>query len=241
MSVITAYKCDTTGKLFEEKATYQKHIRKVAAERRTQRKIDAARKTEKQWWMDNFWNRVKSLEQLKVAILHHRDVFAANGVKNYRGNPKLLPTPIIEFTTLNLRYKDSVSNSHNCPHDGVTNWGHRADRESNDRPCGYPGWSGRFYYDVQSHKKQLHSYPGSSGMWKNTRIHTGSGGGGGHKDQEKNFKQSFGYDLYLFFSDWPAMANEYEKAKTYTILKGDTRSLDQIVNNWHPADSFDFS
>jgi hypothetical protein len=237
MSVITAYKCDATGKLFEDKAKYVKHIRKVAAERRITRKIDAVHKTEKQWWMDNFWNRVKSLEQLKAAILHHRDVFAANGIKNYRGSPKLLPTPIIEFTTLKLHYKDSVSNSHNCPHDGVTNWA----GETKGAPRGYAGWTGRFDYDVQSHKNQLHSYPGSSEMWENTRIHTGTGGGGGHKDQEKNFKQSFGYVLYLFFSDWPAMAAEYEKAKTYTILKGDTCSLDQIVNDWHPADSFDFS
>lgn len=32
MSAIKAYKCDTTGKLFEDKVKYTKHIREVAAE-----------------------------------------------------------------------------------------------------------------------------------------------------------------------------------------------------------------
>ena len=71
MSVITAYKCDSTGKLFEDKAKYQKHIRKIAYERRVQRKIDAAHKADIQWWHDNFYNRVKSMAQLQAAILHH--------------------------------------------------------------------------------------------------------------------------------------------------------------------------
>jgi len=237
MSVITAYKCDTTGKLFEDKAKYQKHIRKVAAERRAQRKIDAAHKTDKQWWMDNFWNRIKSPEQLKAAILHHRDVFAANGVKNYWSTPKLLPTPIIEFTRFDLHYRDCVSNTHDRPHDGVTNWG----GQNKDAPRGYLGWAGCFDYDVQSHRKQLGCYPGSGDMWKNTRIHTGTGGGGGHKDEKTLFKQHFGYGVKMFASDWPAMAAEYEKAKAWKILKEDDRALDQIVNGWYPADSFDFS
>lgn len=236
MSVITAYKCDTTGKLFEDKTKYQKHIRKIAADRRIQRKIDAAHKTEIQWWHDNFWNKVKSLAQLQAAILHHRDVFATRGVKNYHGGyGRLKPTPIIKFKIFRLYYQDSVSNSHSCPHDGVTNWGGR----NESAPRGYLGWQGRFDYIVQSHDKQLHSYPGSSEMWTGTRIHTGTGGGGGAKpEEEKLFLQNFGYDIKLFASDWPAMAEEYEKAKTFKILSNDDRSLDQLVNEWNPGSSY---
>lgn len=236
MSVITAYKCDTTGKLFEDKTKYQKHIRKIAADRRIQRKIDIAHKTEIQWWHDNFWNRVKSLAQLQAAILYHRDVFAARGVKNYHGGyGRLKPTPIIKFKIFRLYYHDSVSNSHYCPHDGVTNWG----GQNKGAPLGYAGWQGRFDYTVQSHDKQLNSYPGSSEMWQGTRIHTGTGGGGGGTpEQVKLFQQNFGYDFRLFASDWPAMANEYEKAKTFKILSNDDRSLDQIVNDWHPESSY---
>jgi hypothetical protein len=240
MSVITAYKCDTTGKLFEDKAKYQKHIRKVACERRNQRKIDAAHKSDLQWWHDNFWNRVKSMAQLQAAILHYKDVFAARGVKNYYSGirDKLKPTPIIKFKKFQVHYSEHVSNSHHSPHDGIQNFDTRADYNKG-KPTGYPGWDGNFEYTVQSYKGQTHSYPGSGEMWEGTRIHTGSGGGGnGTPEQEKLFQQNFGFDLRLFASDWPLMAAEYEKANMMKILVNDRRSLDQIVNEWHPAESF---
>ncbi len=240
MSVITAYKCDATGKLFEDKAKYQKHIRKIAYERRVQRKIDAAHKADLQWWHDNFWDRVKSLAQLQAAILYHKDVFAARGVKNYHSGSKLKPTPIIKFKTFQFHYRDSVSNSHSRPHDGVINFSQSYNRQQGKNlPEGYPGWQGSIGYTVQSHDKQLHSYPGSSEMWQGTRIHTGTGGGGGGTpEQVKMFQQNFGYDVKLFASDWPAMAEEYEKAKTFKILSNDSRGLEQLVNEWHPAESY---
>ena len=236
MSVITAYKCDTTGKLFEDKDKYKKHIRKIATARRNQLKIDQAHKVEVQWWHDNFWNHVKSLDQLKAAILYHRDVFAARGVKNYWSDKKLKPTPIVEFTTFRLGYSDCVSNTHDCPHNGVTNWGCKETlNDGTPAPRGYPGWTGRFDYIVQSHKGQLFSYPGSSDMWEGTRIHSGTGGGGGHHDQKTNFLQSFGFDFRLFADDWPAMKDAYEKAVTWAALKGDRRNIDEIVNELYPA------
>jgi hypothetical protein len=169
--------------------------------------------------------------------LHHSDVFAARGVKNYYSGirDKLKPAPIIKFKEFGMRYSELVSNSHHCPHDGVINWSGR----EKDAPCGYPGWQGRFLYTVQSHKGQTHSYPGGSDMWGGTRIHTGTGGGrGGNPEEKALFQQSFGYSVELFASDWPLMAAEYEKAKVMKILVDDRRSLDQIVNEWHPAESF---
>lgn len=236
MSVITAFKCDTTGKLFEDKAKYTKHIRKVAAERRRVRKIEQAHRAEEQWWHDNFWNRVRSLDQLHAAIMHHKDVFAARGVKEYwGGSGKLLPTPLVEFQRFDLEWSDSVSNSHHCPHNGVTNWGNRKE----GAPRSYPGWHGRFDYVVQSHAKQLHSYPGSSEMWKGTRIHTGTGGGGGHREQDKTFLQSFGFQVELFAADWPAMAEAYEQARVWMILKDiKHHRIDDMVNIMNPADKY---
>jgi hypothetical protein len=242
MSIITAYKCDTTGKLFEGKAKYQKHLRKIACERRVQRKIDAACKSDLQWWHDNFWNRVGSLPQLQAAILYHKDVFAARGVKNYNRNrsdkDKLNPTPIVRFDIFNLTYSDQVSNSHCSPHDGVKNHDPHADHNKG-KPNGYLGWRGSFRYLVQSCKGQEGYYPGSSDMWCGTRIHTGSGGGG-TSEQRAAFQQSFGYSLTLFASDWPAMAAEYEKANMFKILSGDVKSLDTIVNEWNPVDNLTF-
>ena len=241
MSVVTAYKCDATGKLFEDKTKYIKHIRKVAAERRAQRKLDAALKTEQQWWHDNFWNRVKSLDQLKAAILQHCDVFAARGVKEYfcGGRRKLKPTPLVEFNEFSLKFNDLVSNSHSCPVDGVTNWaGKTLLKDGSPAPRGYSGWQGRIDYIVQSHKGQTSDYPGGSDMWVGSRIHTGSGGGGGHRDRDTKFLQSFGYDTKLFASDWPAMANEYEKARLWKQLNNDSRPLDMMVNAWNPAEDY---
>jgi hypothetical protein len=76
-------------------------------------------------------------------------------------------------------------------------------------------------------------------MWAGTRIHTGTGGGrGGNPEEKKLFQQNCGYSVEIFASDWPLMAAEYEKAKVMKILVDDRRSLDQIVNEWHPAESF---
>lgn len=230
MSVITAYKCDHTGKLFEDKAKYQKHIRKVAAQRRRIKQIEKNIQLEAEWWADNFWNKVRSLEQLQAAILHHRDVFAANGLAEcWPRYKRLKATPIIEFTQFSLRWSDRVSNSHSCPHNGVTNWGGR----DKTAPLNYPGWSGRFDYVVQSYKSQEGFYPGSSDMWKKSRIHTGTGGGGGFN--QKTFRQSFGFGIELFAADWPAMAEAYEKAKAWCVMTNSTRPLDVVVNELHPA------
>lgn len=238
MSVITAYKCDTTGRLFEDKAKYTKHIRKIAADRRAERKIEQAHRADQQWWADNFWNRVRSHAQLEAAILHHSDVFAARGVKNYfNSRSKLKPAPVIKFTTFQLKYSSHVSNSHCRPHNGVTCW---SSHEAKDgRPTGYPGWHGRFDYVVQSHKGQTGYYPGSSDMWEGTRIYSGSGGGGGYRDQENNFLQSFGFSFSLFAADWPAMAEAYDKARVWAELQGKPNyNLDQLVNEMNPASAY---
>jgi hypothetical protein len=77
-------------------------------------------------------------------------------------------------------------------------------------------------------------------MWRGTRIHSGTGGGGGDKDQKTNFLQSFGYDFRLFASDWPAMAREYEKARVFLTLNGtiDNVDIDTYVNRMNPAENY---
>jgi hypothetical protein len=239
MSVITAYKCDKTGKLFEDKVKYQKHIRKIAAENRRIKKLKQQRRAEKEWWAENFWNKVQSLNQLQAAILHHRDVFAAIGVsESFSGGRTIRPTPILYFSTFSIKWTDRVPNTHSCPHDGVTNWGGL----NENAPRGYPGWRGRFDYVVQSYKNQLGCYPGSSDMWKGTRIYTGTGGGGGAKDQNKTFHQSFGFGVELFESDWPAMAEAYKKVRAWAALNGKKGKLDidAMVNEMYPATDLKF-
>lgn len=235
MSIITAYKCDVTGKLFEDEKKYQKHVDAINRKLAHERKINESYKPDQQWWNDNFYNRVKSIAQLEAAILHHRAAFAANGVKNYSTNLRLLQlTPIIKFNKLSIAYREKVSNSHHCPHNGMTNFL----MDSLKGPTSYPGWIGYIDYTVQSYKNQLYAYPGGSDMFRNTRIFTGNGSGGYHYD-DPNHTQSFGYDIKLFASDWPAMANEYEKVKVYNIMRGyPDIDIDSIVNEWNPAENY---
>lgn len=212
----------------------------MGAANRAQAKIDKARHDNLQWWNDNFWNKVKSLPQLKAAILIHAEAFGANGLKHYwpSNDKNKMPIPrLVIWNNFDLRYSDKVSNSHRCPHNGETNWGGK----KKDVPTGYPGWLGRFEYRVEWVKKFSSAYPGSSEMWECTRIQSGTGGGGGftlHNGSKENGLQSFGFGVELFAADWPAMANEYDKAAVWKLLNNDTRRVDEIVNEWNPVEDY---
>lgn len=189
---------------------------------------------DKKWFSENFWNKVRSIDQLKAAIIHHGNIFADNGKKNYfTSRKKLKPTPPIRIKTLTLSFCNA-SNTHYCPHNGITNW----DRNK-DLPTSYLGWVGRFGYFVQSYKDQTYYYPGGSDLWNNTRINTGTGGGGG---SYLNYEQYFEYDVILFADDWPLLKLEYEKAITLTYLKTQTidnyNSLNEIVNKNNPVENY---
>lgn len=253
MSIITAYKSDADGRIFEDKAKYQKHLRNLAVVRRKQRKVEEAYKAEQQWWYDNFWNKVKSLTQLQAAIVQHALVFGANGLKNdwCYDKKKSRPIPkLVEWKEFNCHYSDSVSNSHRCPVDGETNCGGSKEAV----PRGYPGCSGRFEYFVEWPKKYNGEYPGGSAMWQGTRIHSGTGCGGGFRlypDSKDLGTQNFGYDFQLFMADWPGIAAAYDEAIeardkeiVWLKLKHGTEpwnvkfDLDDWVNKKYPAEDY---
>lgn len=213
MTVITAYKCPDTGKIFEHKEKYQKHRQKVLSNLQIQREAQAALKLDQSWWEQNFWHAVKSPAQLKAAIMLHRSVLAARGLKNSQhhlpniGNT-VKPTPIVEFLQFEMSWCDSITNTHSCPHNGVRNW-----RRDSKLPIGYSGWTGSIEYTVQSCPGQEGSYPGSSDMWVGSRIHTGTGGGG--SSNNITYTQRFRYSITLWAEDWPAMAAAYHEVESY--------------------------
>lgn len=196
---------------------------------------------DEQWFADNFWNKVRSIDQLQAAIIHHSNVFADNGIKNYfSSKKKLKPTPIIRYKFFTLFWSNTVSNTHCCPYNGVIN-----SYYNKNFPTSYPGWTGRMGYFVQSYKDQNHCYPGGSDLWNNTRINTGTGGGGGNRNN-LTYEQYFEYEITLFADDWPLMKKEYEKVILLSYLKNKNTNekitspdyLNYVVNKHNSAEDY---
>jgi len=68
MSVITVWKSDADGKLFEDKTKYQKHLRKLGRERLTRRKLEIVEAEKDVVWAE-LYNREQSIEQWRDMII----------------------------------------------------------------------------------------------------------------------------------------------------------------------------
>lgn len=105
------------------------------------------------------------------------------------------------ITFLELYWRDDCSNTHSCPHNGVTNFS-----SVDTKPVGYPGWSGRIKFEAS------HDFPTFfSDMFRGTRIHTGTGGGNGFK---------YSCEVKFFDDDWPGLSGPHH---TLSLLKGERK------------------
>lgn len=234
MSQIIAWKSDADGKIFEDKAKYTAHIRKLARHRLAQKKLQIAESVKDAAWAE-LYDREQSLDDWMQMVIDNQHLFWAEaaagdpydwacvGKKHGRGkNAGNVPMPKVLKITHNMSWSESVSNSHSCPHNGVTNWGGRVE----GAPRGYPGWTGRVDWIVEWPKEFDGIYLGSDLFSRGTfctgrqRAHTGTGGGGGgHFNKEFNtWCQSSGYSFSIFASDWPGMARYYEKRRMWSTL-----------------------
>jgi len=227
MPRVTVWKCPHTGKLFEDERKYQTHLKRLARERHTKRKLQAELDQAQIWWTD-LQNREILVADLPTLIIEHQDRFWAEAARrgSWDGWDKVgttrrgvtCPVPrLLEFIEFRLTWSDSVSNTHACPHNGVTNWGGQDPKA----PRGYPGWRGRIEWIVQWPREWDGFYLGSD-LFKGrmVRINTGTGGGGGMKDNKKYgcTTHSFGYDIEIFAADWPGMDRAREKELMWKIL-----------------------
>lgn len=236
MSIITAYKSDTDGKIFEDKSKYTAHLRKLARHRNAQKRLQIAEAVKDAAWAE-LYEREQSIDDWCQMVIDNQHLFWAEasagdpydwdcvGKKHGRSkNAMVVPVPKLLKITHQLRWSDMVSNSHSCPVGGVTCW---SSREAEDgRPRGYPGWQGQIEWLVEWPQEFDRIYLGSDLFSRGSfqsgrqRAHTGTGGGaGGHMNKEFNtWCQRYGYDFRIYASDWPGMARYYEKQRMWNTL-----------------------
>ena len=240
MSQITVWKCDQTGKLFEDKVKYQSHLRKLARERNTKRKLTVIEAEADAWWQAAY-NKEMTINQWRQFVIDNQSRFWAEAAKtdpfdwkyvgkaHSRGkNAVHCPVPeLLEFTTFDVRWNPRVSNSHSRPYNGVTNRGGK-----DNAPTSYPGWTGRVEWIVRWPKEWDGIYLGSDlfrdGHNSRVRAYSGTGGGGGmrYSDKHKCHVQSFGYDFRMFAADWQGMARVVAHKQLAEVLQGIRDSID---------------
>ena len=127
-----------------------------------------------------------------------------------------------------------VSNSHDCPISGVTNWGGR-----DNLPKGYPGYSGRVWiryaervYDANGLFNATLTYPGTGGWgsyrgpWENI-CHVGYKSSWGKGLDEYPEPQVYSWDYRFFDSDFTGL----EQMLMWDVLS-DRKSTDTHRFQW---------
>jgi len=199
----TAYRCPWTGKVFSAKKSYVSHL-KVLRENRMHSAIRARirQRVFEDLISQGDFNRIIQWVETHPEFFFDRAVGSRLNAKKYI--EEVRDKFWIKITYLDVRWNDSVSNSHNCPRGGVTCW---SSREAEDgRPRGYPGWHGKIEFQLS------HDLGFGSDVFRGLGIHTGTGGG--------TSDNRYGYDVKFFQSDWPGL----EKFRMVSMLRDDSSS-----------------
>ena len=209
MSNIVAWKCDVDGKIFEHKAKYVSHLRKLARERLVTRAIDKVN-AGRDAFQIRMGNTVTSIDELEQFIRDNWEWFFNNGVANH--NRSAATKHKLIDLVISVAWSNNVSNSHRCPRGGVVNWSQRSAVPGT--PTGYPGWSGHIKYKIDAghstHKKPRPYSGFGSEYFTGTIINTGGGGSGDGI--------SYDYGIELFASDFPAMLQARERRQVWNKI-----------------------
>ena len=189
---IEAWKCQSSGKLFEVEAEYISHKRKLARAKTAQLKKRRMVQERDQCWIDLQYEEF-DITQLAEKLVARQEIYWPDTKSN-----------LINLK-IDVTYSKLVSNTHCCPKTGIQNW-----HCQNDKPRGYPGWTGRIYWEVNT--KDVSD---SNRFRNNSYIHTGSGSGGSKPDGTKTYQ----YSVSIFADDWPGLALYREKQLMWSILE----------------------
>lgn len=218
MSQVMVWKSDADGKLFEDKVKYQKHLRKLAAERRRQKQI-AQQAVEREAFLDRM-GQVASIDELNQFIKDNWQWFFLNGYARNTWRRDRKTEKLHEFVDVRIHdisWRDRIGNTHSCPRNGVENF-----MQEGDKPKGYAGWYGRISIKV---RPAMEKYRGKeylkdgwgSDYFNDTPIKTGSGGGGGGTEWK-----SYSYDVTLWADDFPVMHENHMKKVVWKHMSGKT-------------------
>ena len=144
-----------------------------------------------------------------------------------------------------IRYDSHVSNSHDCPIIGVTNW-----RREDDKPKGYPGFSGRVWIRLS---EEIDSFA-SDLFWK-TFTHPGTGGFGsysgpftwisncyfkrfGHGNSTYPKPVIYSWDYRFFLPDFPLILEYVNNYRPWLILQDKSPDFQHIFE-WYDAETLE--
>lgn len=204
-------RCPFTGKIFEETdlRRYVLHLEAQRAAIHTRIREDAVRNSF-QRWLNVEKSKLLNVSMIPEWFLDNQEKIkdAANAIlfdRNSRWERSRMFVPQDRFAKLeweHARYNALCSNSHECPDNGVTNWG-----SNPNLPTGYPGWTG-YLKGSLVRPKNAQGYPYSEAL-RVVGIKTGSGGGG---------NESFGYSFTLFLADWPGLNDQVRQMEEDAII-----------------------
>jgi hypothetical protein len=206
-----AYLCPWTKDLFATKRGYLTHLVKLRETRMHKR----ARENIRGRKFADFYNQ-PNLEAIVEWVNTNPEFFFDNAIKNgwSHDHAKLLKVRNefwVKITYLDLRYSDSVGNSHSAPRGRKQNWGGR----DIDTPNGYPGFSGYIEYQMS------HDIGFGSNLFRDMGINTGTGSGGSD--------HRYGYDVKMFIEDFPLLEKFIEDDR----LRYDKENLLEMIKNEH--------
>jgi hypothetical protein len=144
-----------------------------------------------------------------------------------------------------------VCNSHDCPIDGVRNWGGReVMKDGSPAPRSYTGWQGRVWIRYSNEVKGFGSDP-----FNNTLTYPGTGGWGGYngpfeKISNARFKryghkapkgaypepQVYSWDYRFYEDDWPLVKDTIEKETIVAHLTGQKKLRFEHKFLWQDSD-----
>jgi hypothetical protein len=212
---IAVQKCRFTGKIFEmkDRAKYMAHLKELRAKMKTDRHL-AKVNTDFASWLAEEKKKIIDVDMIIPWFLENqRYIMDANNAgihgSRHSSHDKFYKDDKFENMTLKVDYRQSCSNSHTCPDNGVTNWCSK----DNNLPTGYKGWHGHIGGSLKRLPRHNSSYPFSNAL-NIVGLKTGSGGGG---------NEHWSYDLNIFLDDWPglqAAVDIMEQEQIVQRLKG---------------------